>query len=58
MAITKQAKNYSVFVEKEYNITVKGKLESASDEIRVDARDGELNLISNKKVVNNGGTES
>ncbi|WP_187294252.1 hypothetical protein [Olleya sp. ITB9] len=55
MAITRQAKNYMVIVNKKYNTIVSGKYDKYADKIIIDAIDGDLSLISNKKVISNGG---
>ncbi|WP_168800758.1 hypothetical protein [Psychroserpens sp. NJDZ02] len=56
MAITRQAKNYSVIANKKYEAIVNGKYDKYADKITIDAVDGDLSLISNKKVISNGGS--
>lgn len=54
MAIRKNAKNISIRVSNNYNLTVGGKLEKIADEIFVYATRKNLTLASNKKIVSNG----
>ncbi len=58
MAIIRQAKNYKVVVNNNYQAVIGGKLEKYADSITIDAIDGDLKLGSNKKVISNGGCES
>lgn len=54
MAIHKKAKNLSITVVSDYNLVVGGKLEKISSQHNIEAIDGNLNLISNKKIVSDG----
>ncbi|WP_159247465.1 hypothetical protein [Tenacibaculum maritimum] len=51
----KRAKNYHIFIENTHNTSVQKAFMVTADGIHIEARNGALNLISNKKVVNNGG---
>lgn len=51
MAIRKQAKNMTITVKSEYNLTVGGKLEKIAEKINVEAKKGNLILASNKKII-------
>ena len=51
MAIIKNAKNITITVKSDYNLTVGGKLEKIADKINVEAKKGNLVLASNKKIV-------
>ena len=51
MAIIKTAKNMTITVKSDYNLTVGGKLEKIADKINVEATKGNLVLASNKKIV-------
>lgn len=55
MAITRQAKNYSVVANNKYQAIVNGKYYKYANKIVIDAIDGNINLNSNKKVISNGG---
>jgi len=55
MAITRQAKNYKVIAKNQYQSIIGGKLEKYADHIFIDATDGNIDLASGKKVINNGG---
>ncbi|UOX35490.1 hypothetical protein LXD69_08195 [Flavobacterium sediminilitoris] len=54
MAIHKKAKNIEIIVKSDYNLTVGGKLEKITSKFNVEATIGNLNLISNKKIVSDG----
>lgn len=54
MAMIKRAKNYHIFIENTHNTSVQKAFMVTADGIHIEARNGALNLISNKKVVNNG----
>lgn len=54
MGIHKKAKNMTITVVSDYNVTVGGKLEKITTKLNVEATDGNLNLISNKKIVSDG----
>ena len=54
MAIRKNAKNISIKVQNEYNLTVGGKLEKIAEKINVEAKKENLILSSNKKIVSRG----
>jgi hypothetical protein len=54
MAIIKQAKNITIIVKSDYNLTVGGKLEKIAEKINVEAKKGNLILASNKKIVSDG----
>jgi hypothetical protein len=51
MAIRKNAKNISIKVQNEYNLNVGGKLEKIAGKINVEAKKGNLVLVSNKKII-------
>ncbi|WP_158447833.1 hypothetical protein [Aquimarina longa] len=55
MAITRQANNYTIRVENKYEAVVGGTLYKNANRMIVEASEGDLNLISNKKVISNGG---
>ena len=54
MAIHKKAKNISITVVSDYNLVVGGKLEKLTNKFNTEAKSGNLNLISNKKIVSDG----
>lgn len=54
MAIHKTAKNLTVMVKADYNVSVGGKLEKIASEIYIEAKKNRLTLISNKKIVSDG----
>ncbi|WP_165396085.1 hypothetical protein [Flavobacterium sp. J27] len=54
MGIHKKAKNMTITVVSDYNVTVGGKLEKITTKLNVEATGGNLNLISNKKIVSDG----
>ncbi len=54
MAIRKTAKNMTIMVKSDYNLTVGGKLEKIAEKINVEAKKGNLILASNKKIVSTG----
>lgn len=54
MAIRKNAKNMTITVKNDYNLTVGGKLEKIAEKINVEAKKGNLVLSSNKKIVSDG----
>ena len=54
MAIRKNAKNMTIIVKSDYNLTVGGKLEKIAGNINVEAKKGNLVLSSNKKIVSDG----
>ena len=51
MAIRKTAKNISIKVQNEYNLNVGGKLEKIAGKINVEAKKGNLVLVSNQKII-------
>jgi hypothetical protein len=53
MAILKQAKNINIFVKGDY-IVKAGKLTEIADKINIEAKNDDLTLISNKKVLIHG----
>ncbi|WP_158250377.1 MULTISPECIES: hypothetical protein [Aquimarina] len=55
MAITRQAKNYKIEVKDQYKCIVGKKIYKNANKIIIDALNGDMNLSSNKKVINNGG---
>ena len=54
MAIRKNAKNMTITVKSDYNLTVGGKFEKIAEKINVQAKKGNLVLSSNKKIVSDG----
>jgi hypothetical protein len=54
MAIHKKAKNMHITVVTDYNLVVGGKLEKVTSKFNTEAKNGNLNLISNKKIVSDG----
>ena len=50
MAIRKTAKNMTIIVNNDYNLTVGGKLEKIADKINVEATEKNLILTSNRKT--------
>lgn len=54
MAIRKTAKNISIMVYNDYNLTVGGKLEKIAEKINVEAVSENLILSSNKKIISKG----
>ncbi|WP_226294014.1 hypothetical protein [Aquimarina algicola] len=54
MAITRQAQHYKVIAKTKYQAIIGGKLYKNATELIVDAADGNINLSSNKKVINSG----
>jgi UDP-2,3-diacylglucosamine pyrophosphatase LpxH len=54
MAITKQAKNINILVKGDYNLIVGGKLEKVANKMNIEATNGNLTLISNKKIIIHG----
>lgn len=55
MAIRRFAKNYKVIANNKYNAIVGATFKKYADSMTIDAIDGDIKLISNKKVVSNGG---
>ena len=51
MAIRKTAKNIIIEVKSDYNLSVGGKLEKIAEKINVEAKKGNLVLVSNKKII-------
>ena len=51
MAIRKNAKNMTIIVKNDYNLTVGGKLEKIAENINIEAKKGNLVLASNKKII-------
>lgn len=51
MAIRKNAKNMTITVKNDYNLTVGGKLEKIAENINIEAKKGNLVLASNKKII-------
>ena len=51
MAIRKNAKNMTIIVKNDYNLTVGGKLEKIAEKINVEATKENMILASNKKIV-------
>lgn len=58
MAIIKQAKNIKQKVNIDYQLQVTGRVQKAADKVVIEAKDGNLVLSSNKKVVSQGSKES
>lgn len=58
MAIRKTAKNMTIIVNSDYNLTVGGKLEKIAEKINVEATEKNLVLASNKKIVSEGKKKS
>ena len=58
MAIIKNAKNMTIIVNNNYNLTVGGKLEKIAEKINVEATEKNLVLASNKKIVSEGKKKS
>lgn len=54
MAIRKNAKNIIIRVTNTYDLSVGGKIEKIGDRLNTEARKGNLNLASNKKIVSHG----
>lgn len=54
MAIHKTAKNLTVMVKADYNVNVGGKLIKVTSKFNVESTKGNLNLMSNKKIVSDG----
>ena len=54
MAIRKTAKNISIMVYNDYNLTVGGKLEKIAEKINIEAVSENLILSSNKKIISKG----
>lgn len=54
MAIHKKAKNLTVMVKADYNVSVGGKLIKVTSKFNVESTKGNLNLMSNKKIVSDG----
>ncbi|NHN27598.1 hypothetical protein FIA58_018105 [Flavobacterium jejuense] len=54
MAIHKRAKNLAITVKADYNVNVGGKLKKITNRFNVESTTGNLNLISNKKIVSDG----
>ena len=54
MAIRKNAKNMTIIVINDYNLTVGGKLEKIAEKINVEATKENMILASNKKIVSTG----
>lgn len=54
MGITRQAKKYKIVVKTKYQAIIGGKLYKNATALIIDAADGDINLISNKKVVSSG----
>lgn len=54
MAIRKTAKNMIITVISDYNVMVGGKLEKITNKFNVESTDGNLTMISNKKIVSDG----
>lgn len=54
MAIHKKAKNLTITVKADYNVSVGGKLEKVTNKFNVESTKGNLNLMSNKKIVSDG----
>jgi len=54
MAIRKMAKNISIMVYNDYNLTVGGKLEKIAEKINIEAVCENLILSSNKKIISKG----
>ncbi|VXC01400.1 conserved hypothetical protein [Flavobacterium sp. 9AF] len=54
MGIHKKAKNMTITVVSDYNVKVGGKFEKITTKLNVEATNGNLNLISNKKIVTDG----
>ena len=54
MAIHKKAKNMIITVKSDYNVMVGGKLEKITNKFNVEATKGNLNIMSNKKIVSDG----
>ena len=51
MGIIKQAKNITIIVTNDYNLSVGGKLEKIANKINIEATKSDLTFISNKKIV-------
>ena len=54
MAIRKTAKNMTITVISDYNVVVGGKLEKITNKFNVESTEGNLTMISNKKIVSDG----
>ena len=54
MAIHKKAKNLTIMVKADYNVSVGGKLEKVTNKFNVESTKGNLNIMSNKKIVSDG----
>ena len=54
MAIRKNAKNMTITVKSDYNLTVGGKLEKIAEKINIEAVSENLILSSNKKIISKG----
>lgn len=55
MAIIKKSMNMIIDVRTNYKLKVGGKLEKIASRINVEATMGNLSLISNKKIITDGG---
>ena len=54
MGIVKRAKNMTINVKSDYNLTVGGTLEKIANKMNVETLKNNLTLISNKKIVADG----
>ena len=54
MGIIKNAKNMTITVKSNYDLTVGGTLEKIANKLNVETLKGNLLLISNKKIVSDG----
>jgi hypothetical protein len=55
MAVKKQCTNMRIYVSTDYNLLVGGSFKKIADRINVEAKSNNLFLVSNKKVVGEGG---
>jgi hypothetical protein len=58
MAIKKQCTNMRIYVSSDYNLLVGNSFKKIADRINVEAKSNNLFLVSNKKVVGEGGKSS
>ncbi|MBZ4041641.1 hypothetical protein [Flavobacterium hibisci] len=54
MAITKQAKSIKIEVTDTYLLNVGGRIEKKANKLNLEATNGDLNLVSGKKIMING----